>query len=221
MRRRTVAGLILLGLLAFAAIFIYQEMSRFQHPSPPPPPGVGEIVDIYRGVAVYSNGPDIVASWGRNFDESGYYFGQKWQCVEFIKRFYFQAKHHEMPDVMGHAKDFFDPSLASGSLNPRRALIQFSNGGTEPPQPDDLLVWNRGNYGHVAIVTEVGEDYVEFIQQNISGFPRARMSLKNLINSWVVGDDWQPAGWLRKPAVRPDASLLAAPDPSTPRPGDP
>lgn len=220
MPRRIVACVILLGVLAAAAIIVYQDMSRFQPPSLPPP-GVGEPIDSYQGVAVYSNGPEITASYGRHFSESGYYFGQKWQCVEFIKRFYFEAQGLEMPDVMGHAKDFFDPSLASGDLNLRRGLVQYGNGGSEPPLPGDLIVWNEGTYGHVAIVSEVGENYVEIVQQNIAGMPRARLPLKNVLNAWIVGEQWQPAGWLRKPLVPVDRSRLAPPDPSTPRPGDP
>lgn len=37
----------------------------------------------------------------------GYYYGYKWQCVEYIKRFYYEAKGHKMPDSYGNAKDFW------------------------------------------------------------------------------------------------------------------
>jgi len=223
MRSRTVAGLILLGILAAAAIIIYQVMSRVQSPSQyiPPPPEVGAVIDSYQDVMVYNNGPEFATSYGRHFSDSGYYFGQKWQCVEFIKRFYYQSKGHEMPDVMGHAKDFFDPNLASGNLNLRRGLIQYTNGSNEAPQAGDLLVWNRGTYGHVAIISQVTHNDVEIVQQNIAGFPRDHLPLQHLFNNWIIGGQIQPAGWLRLPLVPIDRTRLAPPDPLTPQPGDP
>src|SRR5215216_5426914 len=70
---------------------------------------VGRKLDAYRDVEVLDNGWLYTRSYGRHYAPDGYYYGQKWQCVEFIKRFYFLAHGHRMPDVMGHALDFFDP----------------------------------------------------------------------------------------------------------------
>ena len=74
-----------------------------------------------------------------------------------------------MPDVYGHAKDFFDTSVPHGELNKSRNLLQYKNGENEKPQVDDLLVFNDTTYGHVVIITEVGNDYIEVIQQNMGG----------------------------------------------------
>jgi surface antigen len=118
--------------------------------------------------------------------------------VEYIKRFYFVAKGHKMPDVYGNAKDFFDPKVSQGQLNSRRGLIQFRNGDTVKPEPDDLVVFTDTKYGHVAIVTEVSENYVEVIQQNIYGKSRDRYELTIKDNKYFVGTKRMAAGWLRK-----------------------
>jgi hypothetical protein len=153
-------------------------------------------VDRYKGVVVYDNGPIVVRSFGRHYSADGYYWGQKWQCVEFVKRFYDEAKGHRMPDVWGHAKDFFDETIEQGGLNKRRGLAQFRNGEGEAPAVDDLVVFD-GGYGHVAIISEVGSNYVEVVQQNIYGKPRERFGLV-LTNGVAAFELRKVKGWLRK-----------------------
>jgi hypothetical protein len=159
---------------------------------------VGRVLDSYKGVPVYDNGLLFFQSHGRNYSADGYYYGQKWQCVEFIKRFYYDAKGHKMPDVMGHARTFFDETVPDGALNPRRGLLQYRNGSPEKPCPDDLLVFADTKYGHVGIVTQVGDDYVEIIQQNILGRTRRRFVLVNSNGRFSITEPRRPAGWLRK-----------------------
>jgi len=159
---------------------------------------IGKVIDSYKGVAVYHNGYSYTKDYGRHYGDDGYYYGLKWQCVEYGKRFYYDALNHEMPDGFGHAKDFFDLGLKSGSINTRRNLIQYSNGGVEAPKPDDLIVFTGGTYGHVAIVTEVAENYIEIIQQNVFLKPREKLKLETIDGKYYVGEDKKPAGWLRK-----------------------
>jgi surface antigen len=170
---------------------------------------VGRVLDGYRGVPVYDNGLLFFHSYGRHYGPDGYYYGQKWQCVEYVKRFYHQAKGRKMPDVWGHARDYFDPSLPNGALNPRRGLVQYRNGGTAKPQPDDLLMFTDTKFGHVAIVTEVTANSLEVVQQNILGKPRQRFSLMVSNGCWFVTAPRQPAGWLRLPAGRDPLSSQA------------
>ena len=160
---------------------------------------VGTIIDEYKGIVVYSNGTDYMSSHGLNFsnDEDEYYFGYKWQCVEYVKRFYYEIYGHKMPDGAGNAKYFFNPMLSQGELNEQRGLIQYENGGDEKPRPDDLLVFTDGAYGHVAIITEVGQDYIEVIQQN-SEFPRERFELKVENGRYTIQGEKNPEGWLSK-----------------------
>lgn len=156
----------------------------------------GTKIDQYKGVAVYSNGTDYMSSHGLSYSDDGYYYGYKWQCVEFVKRFYYEVYHHEMPDGAGNAKYFFNPMLGQGELNEQRDLIQYDNGGNEKPQEGDLLVFNESAYGHVAIICGVGEDWIEVIQQN-SEVPREKYRLENKNGLYTITGERDPAGWLR------------------------
>jgi len=121
---------------------------------------VGRELDAYRGVPVYDNGVLFFRSYGKNFSPDGYYFGQKWQCVEFIKRFYFQAKNHRMPDVMENAKSFFDEQIPDGALNPCRGLVELF-GVKRPAVTKHLLnIFKTG---------ELVEDSVSSILEHTAG----------------------------------------------------
>ena len=159
---------------------------------------IGKEVDSYKNVVVYYNGTDYAKAYGKNYSEDGYYYGQKWQCVEYIKRFYYQAKQHKMPDVFGNASDFFDSNVKQGGLNKRRNLVQYMNGGNVKPKPDDLIVFTDTKFGHVVIVTEVTDNYVEVIQQNVYGKTRDKYDLIVKDGQYYVGTKRKPAGWLRK-----------------------
>lgn len=163
---------------------------------------LGKEIDSYKGVAVYFNGKNSENNYGCHYSEDGYYYGEKWQCVEFVKRFYYDAKGHRMTDVLGNAKDFFDPAVAQGKLNHRRGLLQFRNGGNVRPEVDDLLVFTGGKYGHVAIITVVNEDAIEIIQQNVMGQSRQILTLTIKKDQYYVGNTNPPAGWLREEEVQ-------------------
>lgn len=157
---------------------------------------VGVVVASYKGVPIYDNGPLAFKSHGRHYSPTGYYWGQKWQCVEFVKRFFDQAKAHQMPDVWGHAKEFFDATVPQGGMNARRGLVQFQNGGNVAPLVDDLFVFT-GGYGHVGIVSEVNSNSVEIVQQNIYKTPRQRFDLIATNGNFTVQSK-ALLGWLRK-----------------------
>lgn len=160
---------------------------------------IGDSIDSFNGIAVYNNGPDYPKSHGKHFTkDSSFYYGKKWQCVEFIKRYYYKHFHFVMPDGMGHAKDFFNPSIKQGNLNPQRGLLQFHNSGNEAPAIDDILVFG-GKYGHVAIVTGVNNHEIEIIQQNIYLTPREKFRLQYEGGKYIIGEKKMPNGWLRLP----------------------
>jgi surface antigen len=157
---------------------------------------VGTPIDEFQGVIVYSNGTNYMSSHGLNFSEDGYYYGYKWQCVEFVKRFYYLKFGHKMPDGAGNAKYFFNPMLEQGAFNEQRGLYQYHNGGDVKPQVNDLLVFTDGAYGHVAIISEVGKDWLEVIQQN-SEVTREKYKLEENSGKFLVSGEKHPAGWLR------------------------
>jgi len=146
---------------------------------------VGEVIDEYRGIPVYYNGSPY-ESQGRHVSPGGYNYGMKWQCVEFVKRYYYNRLKHEMPDTYGHAKDFFNRALRDGDLNPQRNLYQFINGGVFKPEADDIVVYQGDDYGHVAIITEVGEDYLMLIQQNVGIATRHKIPFAKHNNHYYI-----------------------------------
>lgn len=162
---------------------------------------VGTKVDSLNGVYVYHNGKVSNIS-GRNLTPDGYNLGLKYQCVEFVKRYYYEHLNHKMPNSYGNAKDFFNPRLKDGQMNHDRKLMQYTNGGQSLPKPNDLLIfgpspWNK--FGHVAVVSKVTQREIEIIQQNpgIMGSSRETFRIVNLREGSKV-DHSRLLGWLRK-----------------------
>lgn len=161
----------------------------------------GDAIDSLHGVKVYYNG-DVSEIHGRNLTPDGYNLGLKYQCVEFIKRYYYEHFHHKMPDSYGHAKSFFNPEIADGKLNANRGLFQYTNGSASSPQVSDILIFDGHTvnpYGHVAIVSKVSDTEIEIIQQNPGRFgeSRANYSLNNDGRGWFI-QHHRVLGWLRK-----------------------
>jgi surface antigen len=163
-------------------------------------PSIGQAIDSLDGVYVYYNG-FVSNVEGRN-TVNGYNLGLKYQCVEFVKRYYYQHYKHKMPDPWGHAKDFFQKNLGDGKMNTARNLIQFTNPSSSPPRKGDLLVFKESrlnSYGHVAIVAQAKEDAIVLIQQNPGPLAKSRIRIAlskkdakyQLEHSLIVG-------WLRK-----------------------
>ncbi|MDR0965331.1 MAG: CHAP domain-containing protein [Myxococcales bacterium] len=182
-------------------VFAFTGMWSFNHFSFNSTHTVGQEIDSLNGVVVfYNGGVDNVS--GRNLTANGYNLGLKYQCVEFVKRYYYEHLKHEMPDSYGHAIDFFDKSLADGQKNKRRALTQYANPSQTKPKVDDLVVLSgtvANKYGHVAIISDVMENEVEIIQQNPGPFgkSRERFLLENSNGKWRI-DNKRILGWLRK-----------------------
>lgn len=185
-----IIGLLVFG---FAGLWIYKNFNfNFEK---------GQKIDDLNGVNVYYNGFAGNVT-GRNTTIDGYNIGLKYQCVEFVKRYYYEHFNHKMPDSYGHAKDFFDKSLKDGQINERRNLIQYTNLSLTKPKVDDLLILKGtifNKYGHVAIVSEVREKEIEIIQQNpgLFGQSRENYELEFVNNKWKIDND-RILGWLRK-----------------------
>ena len=201
--KRILILLFILGFLLLIGLWAY----RYFFPNKPievkkvfsAKPAIGQVIDSLDGVYVYYNG-NVSHVEGRNTVD-GYNLGLKYQCVEFVKRYYFEHYHHKMPDSWGHAKDFFDASVPDGKLNVKRNLLQFTNPSARKPQKGDLLVFKGtrlNSYGHVAIVAQVFDDAMVLIQQNPGPFAKSRIRIPikklngkfKLVNQHIVG-------WLR------------------------
>jgi hypothetical protein len=163
------------------------------------PHEVGEAIDSYEGVAVYYNGR-VADTFGKSLGPDGYYIGHKYQCVEFVKRFYWERYRFRMPDPYGDAKDFFKPGLRDGAMNTRRGLRQYANGSPRKPRAGDILVLGPyffNKYGHVAIISKVGESSIEVVQQNPGPYGKTRVAypLSRKNKKWRIGEK-RILGWL-------------------------
>lgn len=161
---------------------------------------VGQPLDSLNSVVVYYNGG--VGNVEKRNTIDGYNLGLEYQCVEYVKRYYYEVYNHKMPDSYGHAKSFFAPFVKDGELNGQRGLKQYTNSSKFKPQIGDLLVMDGtlfNSYGHVAIISMVTEDQVEIIQQNPGPFQPSRISfeLQSSANHYHILDK-RILGWLRK-----------------------
>ena len=159
-------------------------------------PKTSSVLDEYKGVKIYHNG-SVSNVHGRNLTRDGYNLGLKWQCVEFVKRFYFETFDHKMPDSYGHAKDFFDKEVNTG-WNKSRAMYQYANGSTILPREDMILVFDGSEenpFGHIAIIAEQNGNKITVVQQNWGRTTRMRLSLSREGNQYYV-DHPDVLGWL-------------------------
>jgi len=162
-------------------------------------PNIGEAIDSYNGITVFYNGQESNV-FGRNITHDDYNLGLKYQCVEFVKRFYYYHYDHKMPDSYGHAKDLFDETLPDRKFNPKRGLYQFINGSEYRPLPGDILIFGpnyKNPYGHAAIVTLSKGDRMEVIHQNVGETTRELFIISEIQERYFVVDP-DVKGWMRK-----------------------
>jgi surface antigen len=171
----------------------------------------GTYLGQFNTVAAYSNGSVNYNSGQRN-SVNGVDTGLKWQCVEFVRR-YFYTIFGISPNG-GDALNWYANAPALG-------LERHPNGGTTPPQVGDILCkgYTPGTpFGHVAIIKRVENNRVYTAQQNVSQDSTdldkwLPLTVSN--GTYFVGDS-SIQGWLRKPTQagqangywHPDGSLL-------------
>jgi len=156
------------------------------------------VIDSYNGVSVHYNGFFKNTS-GRNITKDGYNLGLRWQCVEFVKRYYFEKYGHQMPDSYGHAKEFFDETLGDQEMNVDRNMLQFRNTRRHMPQVDDLIVYGASQenpFGHMGIISEIKEGKITMIQQNMGTKSRQELILAEYEGIYTIAD-FNIKGWLR------------------------
>lgn len=102
----------------------------------------GQKIDSLNGVAVYYNGR-VRDLEGRALAKDGYNLGLKYQCVKFVKRYYYEALNHKMPNTYGHAKNFFNSKIKDAKINKQRNLKQFTNPSKSKPKINDLVIYSE------------------------------------------------------------------------------
>jgi surface antigen len=158
---------------------------------------IGQKIDSLHGVYVYYNGNGENIS-ERNTSSDGYNLGLQYQCVEFVKRYYYEHLNHKMPESYGHANFFFDTIIKDGEKNILRNLTQYTNPSRTKPKENDIIIFDgsrTNKYGHVAIISKVSDNEIEIIQENLIRCGKARTSIKldyknnkwTIINKRVLG----------------------------------
>ncbi|WP_417319068.1 bifunctional glutathionylspermidine amidase/synthase [Emcibacter sp.] len=101
----------------------------------------------------------------------GIFMGVKWQCVELARRWIYLNRGYVFDDI-AMAYDIFNLRHVTMVKDGRKLpLYSFRNGAKRPPEPGALMIWNEGGEfeitGHVAVVTEVADNHVRIIEQNV------------------------------------------------------
>jgi surface antigen len=163
---------------------------------------VGQALDSLNGVKVYYNG-ETYEVYGENKSADGYYLGLKYQCVEFVNRYYYQHYGFKIKNPYGNAWQFYNRKLPDGALNSERGLMQFTNPSQTRPREGDIVVFDRSafaHYGHVGIVSAVSNSEVEIIQQNGGPFGGSRLKIPLVNNDQLYFEKKRKIlGWLRMP----------------------
>ncbi len=142
----------------------------------------GTALASFDGTTAYSNGGWV--GTGTSCAGVGAY-GYQYQCVELVMR-HFQT--HWGLRWYGNARNLLDWA-------PRNTVDVWYNGdAAHPPVPGDMVVWEVGTYGHVALVTAVGAGSVEVIEQNVAGNGSATLPYDGASIGARWGN-WVPAGW--------------------------
>ncbi|KAH8617413.1 CHAP domain [Trypanosoma vivax] len=165
------------------------------------------------GVPAYSNGHDMYFAAERSINGK-LFCGFKYQCVEFARRWLYETKGLVLPEVdwaanISSLQYVFDARTAE-----HVPCLLVKNGTSEKPVVDSLLIYpvdEDARFGHVAVITEVGEDWIRVADQNHrfhkwEGAYSAQLSLKSEGGAWFVEDATQhgvlrPLGWLTFPGV--------------------
>jgi len=160
----------------------------------------GTYLGTYNSVNVYSNGTGGYVSNEYNFI-NGTNTGMKWQCVEYVNRYYLLIYNKNIR-VPGHNAVNYYPNAT------QHGLVSYPNNGNTAPAIGDVLCFSGGNpnYGHVAIVREIGSNYLKVAQQNVlnnSGDVNYNiiMSISNgyyNVSGSSIGGGYVCQGWLRK-----------------------
>jgi len=163
----------------------------------------GDAMGSFNGVTSYYNPSGHVSNTYNYLNDIN--TGMKWQCVEYVNRYYLQNYGQNIRIAGQNAVDYYGNAA-------QRGLDAYPNGGQVAPQIGDILCLSGNTYGHVAIIREVNTSNIKVIQQNSGGadyvnfsFPRSG----NTINGTQLGSGYTVQGWLRKAGV--SAPNLSAP----------
>ena len=171
-------------------------------------PACGTVLATFKGTAAYSNGKYTATGYSCG---GSHQYGYKYQCPEIVMRHFSLNWGFRW---WGNAKDL----LANA---PKAKTDVYYNGDkAHPPAPGDALVWTKGTYGHVALITAVTSSSVSIIEQNWNGSGKATFSYSNGTVA-SRGNGWLPAGWVHAKANKSGGGTLPPGPPPPPPPPPP
>jgi outer membrane protein assembly factor BamB len=160
----------------------------------------GTYLGEFNGVAVYSNNIDSYYSGAPHY-VNGTYTVIEWQCVEYVRRYYFLVFGIDLSSLYtGDAQTWYDNASTMG-------LSRYPNSGSVAPQVGDIMVSTAGANGHIAIVRAVSNNEVCTVQQNFSNdsVDVNRCLALSIINGIYTvsgfSSGYPVEGWLRKPSL--------------------
>lgn len=163
------------------------------------------------GIPAYSNKHDMFFS-GERYVDGNFFFGFKYQCVEFARRWLYKRKSLVLPDVdwavhIFNLRNVFDACTAAPVC-----CVAVRNGTEKKPVADSLLVYpseENSPVGHVAVITEVGDSWVRIADQNhrfhkweADYSAQLPLSCENglwTITDFMDGEVIKPLGWMTFP----------------------
>jgi hypothetical protein len=120
--------------------------------------------------------------------------GKKWQCVEFVRRYYMQIHRLTFRSVadayeMMNLTEFID--IDTQQTYP----CTFYSPTESTPRKDDILILKHEEYGHTAIIVDIQGDRIRIAEQNWKPWVAPHYSRELSVNDPLI------VGWLR-PLVR-------------------
>ncbi|RNF27068.1 putative trypanothione synthetase [Trypanosoma conorhini] len=163
------------------------------------------------GIPAYSNKHDMYFSGERSVDKN-LFCGYKYQCVEFARRWLFERKSLVLPEVSWAVHIFQLKEVPDARTAQPVRCVPVRNGTKVKPVADALLIYpsEEGSpVGHVAVITEVGDDWVRIADQNHrfhkwEGNYAAQLPLSHEKGVWTILDHIEdgvlnPLGWVTFP----------------------
>lgn len=145
------------------------------------------------------------------------YTGTKYQCVELARRYLIINRSITFCSVP-NAHNIFDLEHFYTIPNYKPTRIQKQlNGSHTAPQIGDLIIWKPHgifkNTGHVAIVVDIRESYIDIVEQNVENkkWPRGqnysrRIPTYRVPNGgfWICDcyKDTEFLGWINIPYLK-------------------
>ena len=113
-------------------------------------PCYGDVLGYTKeGVAVFSN--------YKKEGKQRSYAGEKWECVEFVRRFLMITRGITFNEIE-HAYDIFNLPYFQTLDGRKIPIVIIRNDGKNKPQTGDILVWSKDIHGHLAVIVDTKEN---------------------------------------------------------------